>query len=187
MSEEFHVHGVHEHEIQHQAHSGVGLAQTVAIFTAILSTFAAVVSYNSATEQTEALMLKNEAVIKQTQASDQWAYYQSKSNKGHLMELASQIVPGDKAKYYQDQLQRFNEQKAQIKTAAQSLENASLQADSKSDALMSSHHQQSQGMMLLQIAISLASITALTRKRWLFMLASLAAVGGIGFSVLTWL
>jgi hypothetical protein len=186
MSEEFHVHAAHEHEIEHQAHKGVGLAQSVAIFTAILSTFAAVASYNSASEQTEALMLKNEAIIKQAQASDQWAFYQSKSNKGHLMELASELVPANKAQYYNQQIQRYNQQKDQIKNSAQALEASSFQADSKSDALMSKHHQQSQGMMLLQIAISMASITALTRKKWLFTFASLAAVGGIIFSVFSW-
>ncbi len=38
-------------------------------------------------------------------------------------------------------------------------------------------------MTLIQIAISAASITALTRKRWLFGLAAVSAAGGI----LTWI
>ncbi len=42
-------------------------------------------------------------------------------------------------------------------------------------------------MTLIQIAISLASITALTRRRWLFVLALGAAVGGIGLAGLVWL
>lgn len=187
MSEEFEVVGAHEHEIEHQAHHGVPLAQKVAIFTAIISSFAAVISYHSSSQQNEAFLLKNDAVIKQAQASDQWAYYQAKSSKGHLMELASALLPSDKAKYYQQQLQRYNEEKDQIKTQALNLESASQSANNQSDVLMSTHHQESQGMLLLQIAISLASVTALTKKRWLFILASLAAVGGIIFSFLAWL
>lgn len=35
-------------------------------------------------------------------------------------------------------------------------------------------------MTLLQIAIALASVTALTRVRWLFVLAGLAAIGTAG-------
>jgi hypothetical protein len=186
MSEGLHVHAAHDHEIEHQAHRGVGLAQTVAIFTAILSTVAAVISYHSAAQQTEALMLKNDAIIKQTQASDQWAFYQSKSNKGHLMELATQLVPADRAQSYQQQMQRYNTEKEQIRVQAQALEAESSTADAKSDQMMSDHHQESMGMMLLQIAISLASVTALTRKRWLFLFASLAAAGGIIFSSLAW-
>src|SRR5258708_1098907 len=129
MSEGLHIHAVHDHEIEHQAHRGVGLAQMVAIFTAILSTVAAVISYHSAAQQTEALMLKNDAIIKQTQASDQWAFYQSKSNKGHLMELAMQLVPADRAQSYQQQLERYNSEKEQIRVQAQSLEAESSAAD----------------------------------------------------------
>ena len=76
--------------------------------------------------------------------------------------------------------------KNQIKTQALNLEYASQAANDQSDILMSTRGQESQGMLLLQIAISLASVTALTKKRWLFILASLAAVGGIIFSFLAW-
>jgi uncharacterized membrane protein YccC len=34
-------------------------------------------------------------------------------------------------------------------------------------------------MTLIQIAISLASITVLTRKKWLFLVAGIAAAGGV--------
>jgi hypothetical protein len=34
-------------------------------------------------------------------------------------------------------------------------------------------------MTLIQIAISLASITVLTRKKWLFAIAGVAAAGGL--------
>jgi hypothetical protein len=45
---------------------------------------------------------------------------------------------------------------------------------------MHPHHRLAQSMTLIQIAIALASITALTRVRWLFALAALAAAGGVG-------
>ena len=41
------------------------------------------------------------------------------------------------------------------------------------------HHKLAQAMTLIQIAISLASITVLTRKKWLFAMAVVAASGGI--------
>src|SRR3569623_1386965 len=92
MSEHgFHVHGSHEHEVEHQAHQGGGLAQYVAIFTAILSACGAVFSYQGSATQVEAMLLKNDAVLKKAEATDQWSFYQAKSNKGHLMELAAEI------------------------------------------------------------------------------------------------
>jgi uncharacterized membrane protein YccC len=44
---------------------------------------------------------------------------------------------------------------------------------------MHPHHKLAQAMTLIQIAISLASITVLTRKKWLFAVAGVAAAGGL--------
>ena len=88
MSENgFHVHGPHDHAVEHAAqHEGSDLAQYVAIFTAILATLGAIVSYQGGATQNEAMLYKNEAVLKKAQASDQWGFYQAKSSKQHLME-----------------------------------------------------------------------------------------------------
>ena len=181
----FHVHGAHEHEIEHQAHKGISLAQYVAIFTAILSAFTAVVSYHGSTVQNEAMLLKNDAVIKQSQAVDQWSFYQAKKNKLHLMELASELVPAKKD-YYNKQIDRYSSESAKISQQAKTLDAEFIENNEKSNRLMENHHQEAQALMFLQIAIALASITALTRKRWLFALAGIAAVLGIILSIASW-
>lgn len=163
-SGEFHLHGAHEHEVEHQAHSGNSLAQYVAIFTAILSSIAAMVSYHGVSVLNDALLTKNDAVIKQNLASDQWAFYQSKSGKQHLMELASQLVP-EKAGQYEQQLQRYRMEKEAIRQQALKLEAESLNESKLSEHLMDNHHQEALSIMFLEIAIALASITALTRKK----------------------
>ncbi len=50
---DFHVHGAHEHALEHEAQHGPGLAQYVAIFTAVLSTVGAIVSYQAAPPRTQ--------------------------------------------------------------------------------------------------------------------------------------
>jgi hypothetical protein len=176
----FHVHGAHDHALEHAAQNGPGLAQYVAIFTAILATLGAVVSYQSGASQNEAMLEKNEAVLKKTQASDQWNFYQAKSNKGHLMELAHELAPPDKKAAYTAQVEKYAEEKKTIKQQAEALEAASKLANERSERAMQPHHKLALSMTLIQIAISLASITALTRVRWLFALAAVAAAGGIG-------
>ena len=183
----FHVHGAHEHELEHAAHSSAGLAQYIAIFTAILATIGAVVSYQGGATQNESMLYKNEAVLKRTQASDQWNFYQAKSSKGHLMELAADIAPEAKRDFYRSQIEKYELEKKAIKLKAESLEAESNVANTRSEELLHPHHRLAQGMTLIQIAISLASITVLTRKRWLFALAGLAALGGVGLSSLAWL
>ena len=108
MSENgFHVHGAHEHAVEHADHHGPSLAQSVAIFTAILSTLGAIVSYQGGATQNEALLYKNEAILKKSQASDQWNYYQAKSTKGHLMELARDLAPPGKKAEYESLIQKY--------------------------------------------------------------------------------
>jgi hypothetical protein len=174
----FHVHGEHEHAVEHQAHSGHGLAQYVAIFTAILSTVGAIVSYQGGATQNEALLYKNEAVLKKAHASDLWNFYQAKSNKGHLMELALALAPAEKQGYYRKQIEKYDQEKKEIKAQAEALEAESRQANERSEKALHPHHKLAQAMTLIQIAISLASITVLTRRRWLFVLAAVAAAGG---------
>lgn len=45
---------------------------------------------------------------------------------------------------------------------------------------MGPHHHLAEAMTFTQIAIALASITMLTRKRWLLAVAGLSATAGLG-------
>lgn len=180
MSEDgFHIHGAHEHELEHHAQAGDGLAGQVAIFTAVLATLGAIVSYQGGATQNEAMLMKNEAVLKKTEASDQWNFYESKSNKEHLMALAAELAPAGKQGYYQEQLKKYEADKKDIKLKAEALEAESEKANRESEELLHPHHKLALAMTLIQIAIALASITALTRKKWLFGGAAISACVGI--------
>jgi hypothetical protein len=179
MSEDgFHVHGANEHEVEHHAQSGDKLAGQVAIFTAILASLGAIISYQGGATQNEAMLFKNEAVLKKAPASDQWNFYESKSNKGHLMELAADLAPAEKLNYYSDKIRKYEAEKREIKIRAEALEAESEKANAQSEHMLHPHHRLAQAMTLIQIAISLASITVLTRKKWLFYVAAVAAGGG---------
>jgi len=182
----FHVHGPHDHAVEHAAegghdsHGGTGLAQYVAIFTAILATIGAIVSYQGGHTQNEALYFKNEAVLKKTEAANQWSYYQGKSTKQNLAELAEALsaTPEQKAKYSAD-IKRYKEEKEVIKKDAEKLEALSTVADKKSETALNPHDKLAQAMTFIQIAISLASICVLTRRRWMFGLAGVSAAIGL--------
>ena len=177
---EFHVHGAHDHAVEREAEQSENkLGQSIAIFTAILASIGAIVSYQGGDAQNESMMHKNEAVLYKTQASDQWNFYQSKSSKVHLMELASDMAPKEKKDYYDSKIEKYEKEKVEIKKKAEALELKSEEANKESDALMAPHHKLAQAMTLIQIAISLASITVLTRKKWLFGIAAIAALGGL--------
>ncbi len=75
----FHVHGPHDHEVEHAAHhEPTGMAGQIAVVTAVIATIGALFAYQGGATQANAGLLKNDAAIKKTEASNQWNYYQAK-------------------------------------------------------------------------------------------------------------
>ena len=182
MSEEFHVHGPHDHEIEHAASHGAGdkFSGRIAVATAILATVGAIFSYQGGATQAAAMLAKNNAAIKKTEAANQWNYYQAKSSKQNLSELATALVPAEKQDGYKSETARYKTEKAVIQKDAEKLEAESRDWDAKSEAQMHEHHRWAQATTFLQIAIALSAIALLTRRNWLqWGVYGVAAVGGV--------
>lgn len=181
MSEEFHVHGPHDHELEHAAsHGGDKFSGRIAVATAILATVGAIFSYQGGATQAAAMLAKNNAAIKKTEAANQWNYYQSKSSKQNLSELAAALVPADRKDAYKSETARYKTEKAGIRKDAEKLEAESRAWDAKSEAQMHQHHRWAQATTLLQIAIALSAIALLTRRNWLqWGVYGVAAVGAV--------
>ena len=134
----FHVHGPHDHAMEHVAHGGghhddEGMANQLAVITAILATVGAIFSYMGGATQANAGLYKNNAAIKKTEASNQWNYYQAKSSKQNLAELALTLVPAAEKDEYQKEIARYKQEKTEIKAAAEKLEQESKDWDKQSD------------------------------------------------------
>src|SRR6187551_3021132 len=109
----FHVHGPHDHEVEHavghaaghgeKAHASTtgSMINQIAMFTAVIATVGAVFAYMGGATQANAGLFKNNAAIKKTEASNQWNYFQSKSTKQSLAELARDLAPPEKKADYQ--------------------------------------------------------------------------------------
>ena len=175
----FHVHGPHDHELEHAAeHDPKGMAGQLAVVTAILATVGAIFAYMGGATQANAGLHKNDAAIKKTEASNQWNYYQAKSSKQNLSELAIELAPESRKSVYADEVKRYKTEKAEIKLAAEKLEAESKAWDDKSAEQMHQHHRWAQATTALQIAIAMAAIALLTKKRWLEKLVfGVSAIG----------
>ena len=160
----FHVHGPHDHELEHAAHSRDPFAGKIAVMTAIFATVGALFGYMGGATQNEALLHKNDAAIKKTEASDQWNFYQAKSGKQNLAELGGVLATGEPAEKFRAQAKRYSDEKAEIMKEAKKLEEQAKAADAQSEVSMHVHHRWAQATTLIQIAIALAAITLLTRN-----------------------
>ena len=176
----FHVHGPHDHELEHAAaHSTPdSFAGQLAVITAVLATVGAIFSYMGGATQASAGLFKNDAAIRKTEAANQWNYYQAKSSKQNLSELAIALAPADKQSFYQDEVKRYKTEKAEIKVAAEKLEAESKDFDDKSAEQMHQHHRWAQATTALQISIAMAAIALLTKRKWLEYVVF--GVGGMG-------
>ena len=167
MSEDhFHVHGPHDHEVEHRAEHDP-FAGRIAVMTAIFATIGALFGYMAGKTQNDALMFKNEAAIRKTEASDQWNFYQAKSSKQNLAELGAALTSGEAQARYQKEVERYNKEKNEIMPEAKKFEQQSKEAEDKSEASLHVHHRWAQATTLIQIAIAMAAISILTRNRGL--------------------
>ncbi len=189
----FHVHGPHDHELEHAAQGGhgghddkakSGMIAQIAVITAIIATVGALFAYMGGATQANAGLYKNNAAIKKTEASNQWNFFQAKSTKQSLAEV-SRDLSNDAAKdKYQAKIDRYEKEKTDIKLAAEKLEKESTDWDKQSDEQMHQHHRWAQATTVLQISIAMAAIALLTRKRWVEYLMFVAAAGGLAVGVL---
>jgi Na+/glutamate symporter len=195
------VHGPHDHELEHAAqhaaeghdgaaHHGVGggsMTNQIALFTAVIATVGAIFAYMAGATQANAGLYKNNAAIKKTEASNQWNYYQAKSGKQNLSELAIVLVSDDRKPAYQKEVDRYKLEKAEIKMVADKLEADATEWDRKSEEQMHQHHRWAQSTTALQVSIAMAAIALLTRKKWLEMVMFAMAAVGVSIGVLAML
>jgi len=161
--------GLHEH-VQHSAeHSREVWISWVALSTAILAVLAAIAGLLSGKHA-------NEAMMSQIESSDQWGYYQAKSIKAAILEakttLASEATDRDKEKAAQ-----YQEEQAEIKREAEH-----KQAEAKAN--FHKHEVFAQSVTMFQIAIAIAAISALTKRRRFWFVSLVFGSAGLVFLVL---
>ena len=188
----FHVHGPHDHELEHAQQGGHGgdghgghggsggMINQIAMFTAIIATVGAIFGYMGGATQANAGIYKNNAAIKKTEASNQWNYFQSKSTKQSLAEMSRDLATKDEDRAkYQAKVDRYEKEKNEIKAVAEKLEAEATAWDKQSDEQMHQHHRWAQSTTVLQVSIALAAIALLTKKRWLEFAMSIAGGAGV--------
>lgn len=166
---------------------GGGFLRLVALTTAILAALAAGASLEAGATVNEALVLKTESTQFQSQASDQWAYYQAKGVKEAITRASASIwhaankpMPAD----LDATANKYATQQVAIAGEARRLEHERDQRSVEADHLLHRHHRFADSVALFQVAIALGAVTALTRSRPVFAASML--MGGAGLVMFAW-
>mgnify|MGYP001765177984 CR=1 FL=1 len=189
MSEHgFHVHGPHDHELEHAAHGGHGnFGGRLAVITAILATIGAIFSYMSGVTESEALRLGNDASIRRTEADNRWGQVLTTAGQLHLAELAAELVPDARRAHFQGEAKRLAAERDAGQRAAERLDAEAIALDQRSDEQLQRHHRWAQATTVLQIAIAMAAIALLTKRRWLVWGVMVLGVLGASLGAVAWL
>jgi|SRR5437870_5242636 len=154
--------------------------------TALIAVLAAIAALESGTYSNEALLEKNEALLAQTKASDQWAYYQAKSVKGTIyasQAAAAQASNSELAARAQKEAERYAKEEEEISKAAKELEKEVKEDSERSTESMEHHHRFAYAVTMFQISIALAAVAALSRQKSVWFAGLVVAVMGFVYFV----
>ena len=159
---------------------GQGWIRFLSISTAIIAVLAATATLLSGNYANEALLLKNDAILSQTRASDQWSYYQA---KGIKREVAAEFETQTPDPARANRIRKLDADQKIIEAKARDDERQSDEQNKASERNLEHHHKLATGVTLFQIAIALSAIAALLRRQWVWYLSLAGAVAGLVFLV----
>jgi hypothetical protein len=154
-----------QEEIHEKAHESkerwvLGVALTAALLAALAAVASSLSSHH-----------ESECVLDQIKASDQWSYYQAKGIKENTAALETRLLEAiGKPSTEDDHVERYRREKEEIRAKAEAL-------TEESERHMAMHRTYARTVTLSQIAIAVAAISVLTKRRpfWYFSLCFGAA------------
>ena len=160
---------VQEHVHETAKHSREAWMSWVALSTAILAVLAAIASLLSGEHA-------NEAMMSQIEAADQWSYYQAKSIKSAVLDAKTPFT-GAPDEADQSKRARYEKEQEEIKSEAE-------QKQAAAKSYFHKHVVFARGVTMFQIAIAIAAISALTKKRSFWVVSLVFGALGCAFLVL---
>jgi len=161
---------VQEHIEHHAHHEPDSFIPKVALSTAIIAAFAAISSLLAGDHA-------NEAMVSQIESSDQWAFFQAKSIKAAVLSTKIALIEsqGKKAEAKdEEKIAEYGKEQEEIKKEAEAKHH-------EAEVHLKKHKLLAGGVTLLQIAIAVGAISALTKRKIFWGVSLLFGLSGVGF------
>jgi hypothetical protein len=178
--------GLETHELREQMEEARERAEGprwtlyLSLSTAIIAVFAAVGSLESGANESRALLAKNEAILAQSKATDQWAYFQAKGTKAAIFEVQAEVAtaPETVAKL-KERREAYKKEQDEIQKEAQKLEDEVKARDAEGEEYFHHHHRFALAVTIFQVSIALSAIAALTKHRPLWYVSMVVGAAGV--------
>lgn len=164
-----HLHETLQEEAEEKMVPWIGKAALSSALVAVAAAIASLLAGHAA----------NEAMLEQMQATDQWAFYQAKGIKAAVLETRLALIDAmgkPVAAEERQKLAGYDEQQRAIEEHGHELERSSKEH-------MQAHGVLARAVTIFQIAIAMAAIAVLVRRRPLWFVSMGFGVAGAWFLV----
>ena len=162
------------------ADGGVGWRHSIALAVAIIAMLGAIIGLFETEFIADMISYKNDALLMQNQASDQWSYYQAKDIRRHMYDIGAKIYPR-----LEDEFTKWSKQydsdRAKIRKKAEELDKLVTANNEKSRRYYHLHLIFALSATAFQVSIALLAVSAFTRSKPLWLFAILISIVGLGF------
>jgi hypothetical protein len=168
-----------EEAAEHALHEAAPWLTWLSLSTAILAVLAAIASLESGSFANDAIVQKNDAVLHQSKADDEWAHYQAAGVKAVVYATQAEATEkADVAAKWRSESERERGAQRDIKEAAQKEQEQVEAMDRASEHSLHVHHRFAQSVTVFQVAIAVAAIAALTRRKAMWWVSLVAGAAG---------
>jgi hypothetical protein len=172
-----------DHVAQKEKEKRDGWTKYVSLTMVCIAVLAAIATLKGGGFSTRTLKEMNEATFNQTQASDQWSYFEAKSIKQNLYEIeldhlnAAPAPDAAAVAKMKAKVDKYDKDKADITALAKKFEEA--RDDARKTATIAAEHSRQMGLAitLFQIAIALGAMCLIVKKKPLWIVSTI--LGGL--------
>lgn len=175
-----------EHTAQKEKEKRERWTKYVSLTLVVIAVLAAIATLKGGGFSTRTLKEMNEATFNQTQASDQWSYYEAKSIKQNLYEIeldrlsAGPTPDAATVAKMKGKVEKYDKDKADITVLAKKYE--ATRDAARQTATSAAEHSKEMGLSitLFQIAIALGAMCLIVKKKPLWIVSIVLGALALG-------
>ncbi len=171
-------HREHVEHAEHAAETGDPLISQVTFTIAVLAVVAAISASLETTESDAAISAKNDAVLAQDQATDQWGFANSKALRKNIYAIAADAA-GPKADAYAKSVAKESAGEGQARADAQGFEAKRGAFLATGETHEVRHGRLTVASTLLHMAIAIATLAIILHRKWPWYAALALSAGGL--------
>ncbi len=179
-------HQEHAEEAAQAAESGNPLVSQVTFTIAVLAVVAAISASLETTESDAAITAKNDAVLAQDRATDQWSFEDSKNLRAKMFQIAADFGGPRGAVYARSAAHEASDQ-AKARADARAFEKERDRALARAEVHEMRHGRLTVASTLLHMSIAIATLAILLNRRWPWFVALALGAGGLAVDALAYL